>query len=66
MEILNSKDVLGKDVSFENLTRYDISIGCPREGCCHDGKSTSRRLKLDKVKGVGGSSAISQLGKSYI
>ena len=38
--------VLPEDVPFDNLTRYDICIGCERKGYCNDEK-TSRRLKLN-------------------
>ena len=44
--------LLPEDVSFQNLTRYDIFIGYQRK--CDDAnarRNTSRGLKLNKVKG---------------
>ena len=42
--------LLPEDVSFDNLTRYDISIGFKRDWL-DDKINTSRRLKLKGVKG---------------
>ncbi|KAL6324409.1 hypothetical protein AAG906_013013 [Vitis piasezkii] len=48
LQILRS-GLPSEDVSFENLTRYDISIGY--RPCQYGETKTSRRLKLYKIKG---------------
>ena len=55
-------DVLPEDVSFDNLTRYDIFIGYKSEWDVR--KNTSRGLKFKKVKGPHLVSCFSKLFKT--